>query len=31
MVRTFQNGLLNCAGTTCQGNYGGSFPHTSER
>lgn len=27
MLRTFENGLLNCAGRACQGNYGGSFPH----
>jgi hypothetical protein len=26
MVRTFENGALNCAVGTCQGNYGGSFP-----
>jgi hypothetical protein len=25
MVRTFQNGTLDCAGTTCQGNFGGAF------
>jgi hypothetical protein len=30
MVRTFQNGLLRCGVDTCQGNYGGSFSHTSQ-
>ncbi|MGZ5036529.1 MAG: hypothetical protein ACXWGT_07080 [Usitatibacter sp.] len=29
MVRTFENGLLNCGSSACQGNYGGSFPHTA--
>jgi len=29
MVRTFENGLLTCGSATCQGNYGGSFPHTA--
>lgn len=29
MVRTFENGQLNCGGAICQGNYGGSFPHNS--
>jgi hypothetical protein len=27
MVRTFVNGTLGCAAGSCQGNYGGSFPH----
>jgi hypothetical protein len=27
MVRTFKNGTLTCAGSSCQGNYGGVFPH----
>ena len=31
MVRTFRNGSLVCTGATCQGNYGGSFPHKSSR
>jgi hypothetical protein len=26
-VHTFINGLLTCSTGTCQGNYGGSFPH----
>ena len=30
-ARTFQNGLLNCAGATCQGNYGSAFPLTYRR
>ena len=31
MVRTFQNGTLTCTGASCQGNYGGSFPHKYTR
>lgn len=31
MVRSLQNGLLSCGGTTCQGNYGGSVPMGYER
>jgi hypothetical protein len=31
MIRTFTNGLLSCATGTCQGNYGGSFPHRYRR
>ena len=31
MVRTFRNGSLVCTGATCQGNYGGSFPHKYAR
>ncbi len=31
MVRTFENGRLDCGGTICQGNYGGAFPHVLER
>ena len=27
MARTFHNGFLDCAGSVCQGNYGGLFPH----
>jgi len=27
MVRTFRNGNLACGSATCQGNYGGAFPH----
>lgn len=27
MARTFHNGFLNCAGSVCQGNYGGLFEH----
>ena len=30
-ARTFENGFLNCNGTTCQGNYGSSFPLTYKR
>lgn len=26
MVRTFENGFLDCSSATCQGNYGGAFP-----
>lgn len=26
-LRTFRNGSLACGAGTCQGNYGGSFPH----
>jgi hypothetical protein len=32
MVRTFRNGTLACAGApSCQGNYGGAFPHRTIR
>lgn len=27
MVRTFVNGTLTCSAGSCQGNYGGLFPH----
>jgi hypothetical protein len=27
MLRTFVNGTLACAAGSCQGNYGGLFPH----
>jgi hypothetical protein len=27
MVRTFRNDFLRCGEITCQGNYGGAFPH----
>lgn len=27
MARTFQNGQLACGSATCQGNYGGAYPH----
>jgi hypothetical protein len=27
MARTFNNGTLTCAGSTCQGNYGSLFNH----
>lgn len=30
-ARTFENGALNCNGTTCQGNYGSAFPLTYKR
>jgi hypothetical protein len=26
MLRSLQNGTLNCSGTACQGNYGSAFP-----
>jgi hypothetical protein len=29
MVRTLRNGTLQCGASTCQGNYGGAFPHRS--
>jgi len=31
MVRTFRNGNLACGSATCQGNYGGAFPHKYTR
>ncbi|HEY2627570.1 MAG TPA: hypothetical protein VGI57_00510, partial [Usitatibacter sp.] len=31
MVETFLNGTLSCGTATCQGNYGGTFPHTISR
>jgi hypothetical protein len=31
MVETFLNGTLSCGSATCQGNYGGTFPHTTSR
>ena len=31
MTRTFENGTLSCGTTTCQGNYGGAFPHRVRR
>ncbi len=31
LMRTFRNGNLNCAASTCQGNYGGAFPHKPMR
>lgn len=31
MVRSLQNGLLNCGGQPCQGNYGGSVAMAYER
>ena len=31
MVRTFRNGTLKCGASSCQGNYGGSFPHKTSR
>ena len=31
MVRTLENGQLACGSSVCQGNYGGSFPHTFDR
>ncbi len=31
MLRTFENDQLDCAGSICQGNYGGSFPHSLTR
>jgi hypothetical protein len=30
-LRTFRNGALICATGSCQGNYGGSFPHRYKR
>ncbi len=31
MLRTFVNGTLVCASGSCQGNYGGNFPHKYRR
>jgi hypothetical protein len=31
MARTFENGTLTCGSNTCQGNYGGAFPHRRKR
>jgi hypothetical protein len=31
MARTFKNGNLDCGASTCQGNYGGAFPHRPVR
>ena len=31
MVETFLNAALSCGTVTCQGNYGGTFPHTMSR
>lgn len=30
-VRTFENGLLDCGGLRCQGNYGSAFNHRRHR
>ena len=31
MVRSFRNDAVPCNGGSCQGNYGGAFPHRYER
>lgn len=31
MVRSFENGTLNCGAGSCQGNYGGAFPLSFRR